>query len=318
MLKLPDNLSIGTVVNPVARVLPVLATDNIGSAMQELNARATSFVKGQEYLAQVVTKLDDKAYLVKVDQSMLKMELGTAARAGQTLLLRYMQDSPVPTFLLAPPTTKSSGAATELSPAAQLIGRYLKEAESAGATTRREAMSVVTHSPKNPQLMAQDLRQALSNSGLFYESHLNAMVQGRRTVAALMQEPQNQHNAQIATLMAQQLAVLDNQRLSWHGEVWLGQKMDWDVRLQERPNAEESEQPALDENRSIASEVTLHLPKLGKVTAKLSLEGGHLRINLQAEQAATLGTLKDKSEHLTQAIADSGLQLDALTVAQYE
>lgn len=318
MLKLPDNLSIGTVVNPVARVLPVLATDNIGSAMQELNARAFSFVKGQEYLAQVMTKLDDKAYLVKVDQTMLKMELGTEARAGQTLLLRYMQDSPVPTFLLAPPTAKSSGAATELSSAAQLIGRYLKEAEGAGASTRHEATSVVTHAPKNPQVMAQDLRQALSNSGLFYESHLNAMVQGQRTVAALMQEPQNQLNPQIATLMAQQLAVLDNQRLSWHGEVWSGQKMDWDVHLQERPNAEKSEQQAFDENRPIDSEITLYLPKLGKVTAKLSLEGAHVRINLQAEQTSTLDALKDKSEHLTQAMTNSGLQLDALTMTQYE
>lgn len=318
MLKLPDNLSIGTAVNPVARVLPVLATDNIGSAMQELNARAFSFVKGQEYLAQVMTKLDDKAYLVKVDQTMLKMELGTEARAGQTLLLRYMQDSPIPTFLLAPPTAKSSGAATELSPAAQLIGRYLKEAESAGASTRHEATSVVTHSPKNPQLMAQDLRQALSNSGLFYESHLNAMMQGQRTVAALMQEPQNHHNAQIATLMAQQLAVLDNQRLSWHGEVWPGQKMDWDVHLQERPNAEEFEQQDLDESRLFASEITLHLPNLGKVTAKLSLVGEHVRINILAEQTATLDTLKNKSDHLTQAMTDSGLQLDALTVTSYE
>lgn len=320
MLNLPDNLGINFGVNPVARVLPVLAVDNIGSSLQELNDRATQFVKGQEYLAQVVSKLDDKAYLVKVDQTVLKMELGSAAQAGQTLLLRYMQDSPVPTFLLAPPATKTSDTSAELSPAAQLIGHYLKEAESAGVSSRHEATAVVTHAPKNPQIVAQDLKQTLTNSGLFYESHLSEMVQGQRSLAAVMQEPQNQNSAQIATLMAQQLAVLENQRLSWHGEVWPGQKMDWDVYLQERPNSEDAEQQEFvtDEIRPIASEITLHLPSLGKVTAKLSLAGGHMSINLLAEQTLTLDTLKSQTKHLTQAIANRGLQLDALTVAQYE
>jgi len=316
MLKLPDNLGINFGVNPVDRVLPVLAVENIGSTLQELNARATQFVKGQEYVAHVLSKVDDKAYLVKVDNAVLKMELGNAAQTGQTLQLRYMQDSPVPTFLLAPTIAKSTESTTQLSPAATLLGQYLKEAESSGVSNRYEATAVVTHSPKNPPVIAQDLKQTISNSGLFYESHLNEAVQGQRPMAALIQEPQNQHNTQIASLMAQQLATMENQRISWHGEVWPGQKMDWDIHFQDRQSAEEGahQESFNEESRPVSSELTLHLPNLGSVTARLNVADGHMRINISAQQASTLDLLKGDSHSLAKSIKDNGLKLDALTV----
>ncbi len=319
MLKLPDNLGINSGIDPVARVLPVLAVDSVGSALQELSDRATQFVKGQEYLAQVVSKVDDKTYLVKVENTVLKMELGTAAQAGQGLSLRYMQDSPVPTFFLNPSLPKIPESTAELSSAATLIRQYLKEAESTGVSGRHEVNAVVTHAPKDPQIIAQDLKQAISNSGLFYESHLNEMMQGHRSIASLMQEPQNQSGAQVASLISHQLSTLEHQRISWHGEVWSGQKMDWDVYLQDQqPPEDDQQQTQPEESRPVASEITLHLPNLGKVTAKLNLAGGRMRIDILAEQAPTLDMLKSQTRSLTQAITNNGLQLDALTVAHYD
>ena len=318
MLKLPDNLGINAGVNPVDRILPVLAVEKIASPLQELNARVTQFIKGQEYIAQVMTKVDDKAYLVKVDNAILRMELGNAAKSGQTLLLRYMQDSPVPTFLLAPSIPKSTESNTKLSSAATLLGQYLKDAENSGVSTRHEATAVVTHSPKNPQIIAQDLKQSIGNSGLFYESHLNEMVQGQRSLAAVMQEPQNQNGVQIANLMSQQLAALENQRISWHGEVWPGQKMDWDVNLPDRSPSKDTDAQHESEDRAITSKITLHLPNLGKVTAKLNLADGRMRINIFAEQVATMDTLKVESGNLSQAMTLNGLKLDALTVSRDE
>lgn len=320
MLKLPDNLSINTGITPVAKLVPVLPVDNIGSTLQELNARATQFVKGQEYSAQVLSKINDQAYLVKVDHAVLKMELGSAAQPGQTLSLRFMQEAPVPTFFLTSTLTKPGGSSAELSAAANLIGQYLKQAERDGVSSRYQATAVVTQSPKTPHLLAQDLKQTVGNSGLFYESHLSEMVQGKRTLAAIMQEPQNHHHTQIATLMTQQLAMLESNRMSWHGEVWSGQNMDWDVYLQERTHSEETEpqDESVDENRAIASEMTLHLPKLGKVTAKLHIAEGRIRLNILADQPQTLTTLKNQSERLANAFHHQGLQLDALTVVQDE
>lgn len=320
MLKLPDNLSLNTGVNPVDRALQVLSVEKIASPLHELQARATQFVKGQEYVAHVMAKVDDKAYLVKVDNALLKMNLGNAAQTGQTMLLRYMQDSPVPTFLLAANQQKTAEAEAKLSSAATLLGKYLKEAESSGLPLRTQATGVVTNTPHNAQIIAQDLRQAISRSGLFYESHLHEMVQGQRTPASVMQEPQNQPSTQIAQLMAQQLAAMENQRITWQGEIWPGQKMDWDVHLHDQPDSEHGSGQETREGdfAPVSSEITLHLPNLGKVTAKLHIADGILRINLLAAQVATLGVLKSESKALSNALTGSGLKLDALTVSHDE
>ena len=395
MLNLSDIAGINTGINPVEKIMPVLAVESIGSTTQELTDRATQFVKGQAYVAQILSKASGAAYNVKVEGAILKMELGATvqpgqtlllrylndspartfalvptsthapassaapfvrgreyvaqilskagdttynvkvegavlkaelgftAQAGQTLSLRYMHDSPLPTFSLAANSTSSTGTTADLSPAAHLIGHYLKEAESGGVSTRYEATAVVTHTPKAPQVMAQDLKQAVNNSGLFYESHLGELVQGVRSLAAILQEPQNQPASPVAALMSQQLAILENQSMAWHGEIWPGQEMSWDVYLRQRNSEHGDGQQAADaspadEPRPVASEMTLHFPRLGKVTARLILIDGRMRINILAEQAQTLHTLESKRQNLAAAIVKNGQQLDALTVVRHE
>lgn len=319
MLKLPDSLNISPGLSPVGRLVPVIAVDNIGAPLQELSARAAQFVLGREYSAQILSKVDGKAYLVKVDNTVLKMDLGNAAQAGQAVSLRYVQDGPLPTFLLLPQASAATSGATELSSAARLIGQYLQEAEKHGVSNKFEASAVVTHSPKDPQMIAQGLRQAFSNSGLFYESHLNEMLHGARSVASVMQEPQNQNANQVPTLTAQQLVVLEQSRVNWHGEVWPGQKMEWDVYSEpedEQPG--ESSDGANENTRPVISEIKLDFPNLGAVSAKLTIVDGHVSINLRAEQDATLDTFKRQSQGLTQAIGNAGLQLDGLMISSYE
>lgn len=321
MLKQADIASI----RPVARIVPLLAVDNIGSTTQELGDRATQFVKGQAYLAHVLSKVGNTAYSVKVESgdlkgSILKMDLGAGAKAGQMLTLRYMHSNPVPTFLLASTPSNIAGSTTEISTAANLIGNYLKQAESDGVTTRFQATAVVSHSPTNPQVMAQDLRNSVSKSGLFYESHLSDLVQSNQSLAAIKQEPQNQSNASIANLMSQQLAILENQRMSWQGEVWPGQKMDWDVYQQQGKGRDDeaAHVSQANEDRSISSEMTLHLPQLGKVSARITLADGRMRVNILAEQPETLTILNAKRLTLAEAIGKNGQQLDALTVVRHE
>jgi flagellar hook-length control protein FliK len=323
MIIKPDIASI----HPVARIAPLLAVDNIGGAAQELSDRATQFVKGQQYFAHVLSRAGESTYNVKVENenlkgTILKMDLGATAKAGQTLLLKYMHDSPVPTFLLTLTDSTDSGSTTKLSTAASLISQYLKQAEGDGVSNRFVAAAVVTQTPNNPLIMAHDLKNALRSSGLFYESHLSDLLQSNQTLAALKQEPQNQSGTSLASLMSQQLAVLENQRLAWHGEVWPRQKMDWDVTLQER-GAEGDGGQSLNESdesqaRPIASEMTLHLPHLGKVSARINLVDGRMCVNILAEQAQTLDILKSQRLRLAEAIGKNGQQLDALTVVRHE
>jgi len=139
-----------------------------------------------------------------------------------------------------------------------------------------------------------------------------------------MQEPQNQNQSSspLAALVSQQLALLENQSMAWHGEVWPGQKMSWDVYLQQRDTAGTAGQQASSEQqaeaRPIASELTLHLPHMGKVSARLSLIDGRMRINILAEQAQTLDILESQRQNLAEAIVKNGQQLDALTVVRHD
>ena len=200
MLKQPDIAGI----NPVSRVMPVLVVESIGSTAQELGDRAAQFVKGQEYFARVLSNVGGTTFTVKVDglalksadlkaielkttdikspdlkntdlkstenkgsvptDILLKMDLGASAKTGQTLSLRYMHSDPVPTFLLTPTPTNVAGSTTDISAAASLIGTYLKQAENDGVSSRLQATAVVTHAPNNAQVMAQDLKHAVSSA----------------------------------------------------------------------------------------------------------------------------------------------------------
>ncbi len=325
MLNKPDSLGTKTSINPLSRISPVLAVDTIGSITQELGDRATQFNKGQEYIAHVLSKAGDTAYNVKIDGgdvkgATLKMELGSSAKLGQTLLLRYIHENPAPTFLLLSTPNNDAGSTADISPAAQLIGYILKKAGSEGVTSRFEAASVVTQTPNNAQAVAHDLKHAVSNSGLFYESHLSDLVQDNQGLAAIRQEPQNQANSPLAGLVSQQLAILENQRMSWHGEIWPGQKMDWDVYLQQKEsdNSQHAFQQQAGGNGPIASEMTLHLPHLGKVSARLSIINGRMRIGILAEQAQSLDILSNQKLSLAKAIERNGQQLDRLTITHHE
>jgi hypothetical protein len=328
-----NKVEIANGINPISKVSPVLAVDPVASLIQSVNDNAQQFVKGNEYQAQVLSKLEDGTYAVKVKldneakDTLIKIDLaksdtGITAKPGQTLMLRYLYTNPVPTFLSLSTVNIPTGSKTDISATAQLIGKILNQATNDGVSARYEASAIVTQLPNNSHIVAQDLKQAIKTSGLFYESHLNNLVNNNHTLTAIKQEPQNQANVQLTNLVSQQLTVLENQHISWQGQVWSGQKMDLDVYF--KNDSEEfkqqqflAQQEAV-ENRPIYSEMTLHLPTLGKVTAKLSLSDGRMRIGLFAEQGQAISILKDHKQTLAKSIEKNGQQLDALTVSHHE
>jgi hypothetical protein len=311
-------------VNAIYRVLPVTALGELGSNGQELASKTAQLVQGREYQAQVLSKLSNNDFLVKVSGNQvqdltLKMELGGQAKVGQSLALEYLHNSPTLTFLLKQSLPSQSATNVNLSHIGSQLGQYIQQAEAQGVPTRFQAVDVVTHNPIKPQIVAHDLQQAVARSGLFYESHLQEFTQGKVTLNQLKHEPQNQAGFSPATHMFQQLAVLENQRLSWHGEIWPGQMMTWDVYEQhqsKQSNEHEWNEP--EQSRPIASELTIDFPSLGKVTAKLSIVNGHIRIGLIGEQTQTLQAMQKQKHQLAEALTKNGQQLDALTVSHHE
>jgi hypothetical protein len=117
-------------------------------------------------------------------------------------------------------------------------------------------------------------------------------------------------------LVQQQLDAIASQRLAWHGEVWPGQTMDWEIE-EERPrerDAEGGEETASRWNTTLR----LSLPRLGTVDAMLQLSTAGLRVRLATDDPATLADLRGSSGQLAAMLADAGLSVQAIEIRREE
>jgi hypothetical protein len=113
-----------------------------------------------------------------------------------------------------------------------------------------------------PAATAQDLKNNISQSGLFYESHLKEWLDGRHNLAQVQQEPQSRLLSklnddlasltpekasstnslsprtvapELANLVQRQLDIVENQQLQLNGYAWPGQPMQLQIQ-QEHTN----------------------------------------------------------------------------------
>jgi hypothetical protein len=320
---LPDgfNSSVLKTVNPVSAITPVLASAAIGSASQELQSKAQQLIKFQQYTGEVVSKLSDTTFVVKlngpqVNNLFLKMDLPNKTTLGQSLNLQFVESEPTLSFILKPTFTSSEEAKVQLSQTGQFLIKFINEAQEKGISKQFEATKVVTQQPNKPAVFANDLRQALGQSGLFYESHLHEYSQGQMSLLQLKQEPQNQANTVMQTLVYHQLNTLENQRITWHGEVWPGQMMTWDVYQEKKDQSTPKDAQNASEDAQVATDLTLDFPQLGKVKAKLSVVNGHLRLNITAENNATYQLMQTQQTKLINNLTKNGQVLDSFSVVR--
>ena len=217
-------------------------------------------------------------------------------------------------FTLKNPSSNAVSTAS-VSDAAKLIDDALKQAEVTGISGKFMAQQVISHRPNNPEIVAQQLKAAINTSGLFYESHLKAFVEGHRHINAIKQEPQNLLQQNLQSLLPQQLQILEHQRISWHGEVWPNQRMDWDVYIDsERDNNQQHQGKGDVLTAPVSSDLTLHLPRLGKVSAKIRIQNGRMQIGISVGEQAALALMKANKPALINAITRHGQALERLTV----
>ncbi|TAM01730.1 MAG: flagellar hook-length control protein FliK, partial [Pusillimonas sp.] len=109
-----------------------------------------------------------------------------------------------------------------------------------------------------------------------------------QAVAALVLPDQTQSNALAGLhpdtylLVRQQLEVLANQALAWRGQAWPGAPLDWEVRRDEGDASPDSESG----DSHWATRLTLNLPRLGEVQARISLSGQQMVMKLIAPESA--------------------------------
>ncbi|MEL5850129.1 MAG: hypothetical protein U7M05_12340, partial [Candidatus Igneacidithiobacillus chanchocoensis] len=126
--------------------------------------------------------------LIAVAGKTLAFQLPGQWAAGDRLQLLYLGGSSRPAFLLTTSAAALLPDRVGLSSAAQsLLG--LSPAESGSGL--RSLQPLLPQPPSESAPLAQMLQQSITQSGLFYESHLAAWVQGKLSLQSLRAEPQN-------------------------------------------------------------------------------------------------------------------------------
>ncbi len=318
------------------------------------------WVPGQRLTAVVLASLPNGRFQVQVGDAALDMNLPRNTQPGDQVELTFVSNQPRLTFALTRDLSAAAGnnlaadvkPQVTLSDSVRYLGALLQKisghAETQAAPLNKTA-PLLSAAPSDIKEFAVSLRNALSHSGLFYESHQAQWVAGERRLTDLLREPQGklsalnpaagaeiaQKNAPVSmqsdgllahsasrmpvhaeavSLVQQQLQTLDSRQLVWQGQVWQGQPMEW--RVEERSAREsgggDSETPHWQ------TSLRLQLPRLGDVQATLAFTPQGLRIDLKAADAGTEEAMRGAQDKLRSSMEASGLNVLAMSVERHE
>lgn len=176
-----------TGTRPVVLIEASAPATALGQAKQETLDRLLQLTLGKEYQAQVLSRLSDGNFLVKVDNAVASMLLPPGTKAGDKLDLTLLTIQPRPTFILG---KAEAGATTSISNAGRLIGNMLQLAQQDGMPTAIVGKTPLVATPgASAQQIAGALQNAVAFSGLFYESHVAQWAMGMRPASDLLREP---------------------------------------------------------------------------------------------------------------------------------
>ncbi|OIR15879.1 flagellar hook-length control protein FliK [mine drainage metagenome] len=292
------------------------------------------FEPGQKVQGMVQAQVAPNVFNVRVATQLLQMQLPAFVHSGDTITLQVVSLQPRLTFTLAASsnpvsTPESLSAASRLlsSLSQQPLERsYVRPIQSSPLWTGEKVQ------PDTTQL-AGKLHEALSQSGLFYESHQAQWIAGARPTAQLLLEPQNQlsqgTNARTAqtgnelhatttnipehlqTLVQQQMSTLETHQVLWQGQVWQGQEMRWEV-SEDSPHRNAQ---GVEEGQWI-TQINLDLPNLGGVSARLSFNGNALNLSLDVGDAQTRERMGNASSQLIAALSERGIPVVHTQITQ--
>jgi flagellar hook-length control protein FliK len=189
------------------------------------------------------------------------------------------------------------------------------------ASTTLSANTLVELPSSSRHMLPVRLSQTLSESGMFYESHLAKWSNGSLSLEAILREPQARMGQEpqvqarladlggmpeeAARLAGRQLQMLEGGPFLWQGLAWPGQAMEWQVR--EEPGGDGGGETG-EASSEWVTELNLTLPRMGSVHAQLGLTGERLRLRLLAAEPTTREALNAALPLLAKGFEASGLQ----------
>lgn len=188
---LPDNLlTTLRALSLTDKFLPSAIPD------KESAAGKSAFEVGQKIQGTIIASSNPGVYKVRVLDQMLNMPLPTSFKSGDVVELQVMSLQPRLTFSMAASSNPLS-TPEKLSSTARLLSALTQKPpeQSFVRPTQSAPLLSLPAELAKPSELAGKLRDSLSQSGLFYESHQAQWVAGGRSVAQLLAEPQNQPGA---------------------------------------------------------------------------------------------------------------------------
>ncbi|MDR0379913.1 MAG: flagellar hook-length control protein FliK [Candidatus Accumulibacter sp.] len=169
--------------------------------VQEITDKLSDFTAGQRLMAEIQAMLPNGTYRAMINQRNITLALPFSAKSGDALELEVTESDGK--LALAVVTHRGGEAekesvSTTLSRTGQLIGQLLSEAGEGEKDGKKNGKALplngnrpLTEAPPGKgQDILPRLKEAITQSGMFYESHQAEWTEGRFSRTELLREPQ--------------------------------------------------------------------------------------------------------------------------------
>lgn len=294
----------------------------------------TLFTVGEQIQATVKGELPNGRFAVEVKNQLLDLNLPRNTQPGEQLQLKVLGNEPKLTLQLlgkAPPPQApqiTQGSNVQLSQGAVLVDTLSSALQKMGTSISHsvETKPLVEHPIKESGVLPQKLHEAISNGGAFYESHQAEWVTGQRNLSDLQNDPKS-HIQQLKSdpailppesqpIVKQQLDILDQRAIVWHGLAWPGQPLNMLIKQETRTENEENGSKAANDPDSTSwrTELQLSLPSLGDLHASIQLASGKFKVHMSSDSEASIAALQHHAEVLRARFETAGLTLNGIFV----
>ncbi len=290
----------------------------------------SKFIPGQKYQALVEAKLPNGNSRVLIADQLLQMQLPQNLKPGKQITLTFVSHEPKLKFLLQDNSLSANKPDMTISSTGRFLGILTQNTAKHSIHQMLTTTPVLSGPPVNSMEIPALLRQAISQSGLFYEAHQAQWIAGKKNVMQLKQEPQSKFTTHLPTmigigtdatasnmpvhakslsLVQQQMAILETGVVMWNGEIWPDQTMEWQI--SEQASGDEKDET---ECTQYKTKLCLTLPNLGEITANITINTHGMRVNLDATEPNTAQILENNSSPLAQNMAAAGLKVNVVEV----
>ena len=177
---------------------------------QELTDKLSDLVAGQKVMAEIQAMLPNGTYRAVINQRNITLALPFSAKSGDSLELLVTESDGKIALAVVSHQEGNDGKApkeavsTTLSKTGQFISQLFAKPEESRNGEKALALNgnqpIAAAPPKTAQDILPLLKQAITQSGMFYESHQAEWVEGRFPQSALLQEPQGKLSSPAAFL----------------------------------------------------------------------------------------------------------------------